>query len=1043
MSMLRSFPGILVVLFCLAALPGNARQSYNFFSVSLEQGLSDVRAQTIVQDRYGYLWFGTANGLNRYDGNRMTVYLKGRKGLSSSVILALYRRGNGELWVGTAAGALRYNPVRDSFEAPFPFDKQKLKDTTIRVQVFAENHSGDFYAGCRQGVFRLSGDRFVNYGLQQGIDSIAYVSGLRFRPDHYLWITTLNHGFYRADVRSNKILPIPYKTEFGESTVYAMHEVELMPNGQLMVGMHSYGLALLDTGTLRFHTVPGFLGKSDSVRYNAINNIFRDSRGRVWIGTARFGLVQYLPATGELISYESEPFNKFSFGGYPINCIYEDREHNIWIATSRNGIFRFNPGYNGIRYFPWNPLNTTTSLPGREVWSCYTADTALALIGTDNGVAYYNLNDGTMKAMKGIAGYESNSVGVDIQCSFRDSKGIEWYAPRALGLVRYDPVRRSFINFHRDDGRKNHLLEDFISRIEALDSENLLLLNFQRINIFNTKTYDCRYYANDTVNKLFTLENVRDFCKTKDSQLLVAVSTPRESAVYRYSFRSNALELFCRLAPGDSVNIHAISLMPEGSLCCATSQGIFIADTHGRLRQYRNNEDQLSKNLVLGIVTGIPGCIWFCTDREIGRLDMASGKTSWVSKNAGITGSRFFGAAFRLLPGGRIFAGTTNGFFLVDAQQVNRPRSFPVFLTRFSVFGKPLQLSQALPDIRTIHLDHDQNFFSFELSTFNFLHAGATEYSYKLEGFDTDWQPAGESRTGIYTNVPGGVYTLLLRSRLESGDWIVSPQQIRVVVDKPFWEQWWFRGLVVLGAAAIAYAFYRYRVHNINKEARLRADYEIRANELEISALRTQMNPHFIFNCLNTINSYVNSNKKEQANRYITSFAKLIRMILDNSRQKRICLSEELEALQLYADMERLRFTDSFSFRIHIADDVDTGNVEVPPLIIQPFVENSILHGLLPAAHAGELTVRITREGEMLCYEISDNGIGRKAAAARRGHGDQKKTSHGMDITLKRIELFNQEHDQKLPLSVTDLTDAEGRPAGTSVRICLAYSERF
>lgn len=1042
MSMLRCFPGILVVFCCLAALSGKARESYNFFSVSLEQGLSDVRAQAIVQDRYGYLWFGTANGLNRYDGNRMTVYLKGRKGLKSNVILALYRRRNGELWVGTAAGALRYDPVRDSFETPFAFDKKNLRDTNIRVQVFAENRQGDFYAGCRQGVFRLAKDSFINYGVQHGIDTIAYVSGLRFRPDHYLWITTLNHGFYRADIRQNKILPIRYKTEFGESTVYAMHEVELLADGRLLTGMHSYGLAILDTATLQFSTVPGFLGKSDSVRYNAINNIFRDSKGRIWIGTAHFGLVQYIPATGELIRYENEPFNKFSFGGYPINCIYEDREHNIWIATSRNGIFRFNPDYNNIRYCPWNPLNTETSLPGREVWSCYIADASQALLGTDKGIAYYDLQNGAMKAMKGVAGYESNSVGIDIQCSFRDSKGIEWYAPRALGLVRYDPVGRSFINFHRDDGRKHHLLEDFISRIEALDEERLLLLNFQRINIFDTKTYDCRYYANDTVSKLFELENVRDFCLEKDSQVLVAVSNPRESAVYRYSFRDNTLALFCRVAPGDSLNIHAISLMPGGSLCCATSQGIFVIDQSGKLRQYRNNDDQLSKNLVLGVVTGIPGYIWFCTDREIGRLDIATGKTIWVSKNDGITGSRFFGAAFRLLPDGRIFAGTTNGFFLVDAQQVSTARSFPVFLAGFSVFGKPMQLSQALPDIRSIHLDHDQNFFSFELSTLNFLHAAATEYSYKLEGFDADWQPAGERRTGIYTNVPGGTYTLLLRSRLESGDWVISPQRIRIVVDKPFWEQWWFRALVLLGATGIVYAFYRYRVHVINREAKLRADYEIRTNELEISALRTQMNPHFIFNCLNTINSYVNTNKKEQANRYITSFARLIRMILDNSRQKRICLSDELEALQLYADMERLRFTDSFSFRIIIAEDVDAGNVEVPPLIIQPFVENSILHGLLPAAHTGALTVRVTREGEMLCYEVSDNGIGRKAAAAR-GHGAVKKTSHGMDITLKRIELFNQEHGQKLPLSVTDLQDAEGNPAGTCVRICLAWSERF
>jgi hypothetical protein len=364
-------------------------------------------------------------------------------------------------------------------------------------------------------------------------------------------------------------------------------------------------------------------------------------------------------------------------------------------------------------------------------------------------------------------------------------------------------------------------------------------------------------------------------------------------------------------------------------------------------------------------------------------------------------------------------------------------------LVDFKVFGKAFPLHAPLQEASEIRLSYQQNFFSFAMSILQYGGSGGTEYSYMLQGYDKDWQMAGSERNGQYTGVPGGSYALRLRARSAGGDWVTAADSIRIVVGRAWWETWAFRILIILLLLGAIGGIYFNRVRSIRRAARLRTDYEIRLNELEMSALRTQMNPHFIFNCLNTINSYINSNQKAQANHYITRFARLIRLILENSRQRRIPLSKELEALRLYLELEALRFEARFDYDIRVDDALDEDNVEVPPLLLQPFVENAILHGILPGTGNGSIIISIRQHSGLLEYLVEDNGIGRAAAAKLSADSALKKESHGMAITGKRIELFNREHGlSNAVVQVEDLMD-KGNAAGTRVTIPLALVEAF
>jgi LytS/YehU family sensor histidine kinase len=211
------------------------------------------------------------------------------------------------------------------------------------------------------------------------------------------------------------------------------------------------------------------------------------------------------------------------------------------------------------------------------------------------------------------------------------------------------------------------------------------------------------------------------------------------------------------------------------------------------------------------------------------------------------------------------------------------------------------------------------------------------------------------------------------------------------------------------------------------------AELKQKSTEMEMQALRAQMNPHFIFNSLNSINMFILENNKLLASEYLSKFSRLVRLILQNSQEAFIPLERELEALQLYLELEALRFENKFEYKIDVDDDVDSTMLKVPPLIIQPYAENAIWHGLMHKKEKGLLEIEVYREDEMLIYKITDDGIGRKKAAELKSKSASTQKSMGMRITADRIDMLRQQN--KTSITITDLVLADGNPGGTEVLI--------
>jgi LytS/YehU family sensor histidine kinase len=289
-----------------------------------------------------------------------------------------------------------------------------------------------------------------------------------------------------------------------------------------------------------------------------------------------------------------------------------------------------------------------------------------------------------------------------------------------------------------------------------------------------------------------------------------------------------------------------------------------------------------------------------------------------------------------------------------------------------------------------------------------------------------------------------------------TGNEFMGPEKTLLINITPaFWNQWWFRIVAVVFILSSFYFVIRYRtqqkfhlqLERSEKERQLAdmgqrtAELLQQKTEMEMQALRAQMNPHFIFNSLNSINRFILQNNKAQASEYLTKFSKLVRLILQNSQASLITLESELESLQLYLEMEALRFNYHFDYKISVPKDLDIEVLKVPPLIIQPYVENAIWHGLMHKEEKGQLDIEVSLENNYLFFKVTDNGIGRKQSAALASKSATKHKSMGLRITADRIEMMQNSNGIESPVTINDLVNADGSAAGTEVTIKIPVIE--
>jgi hypothetical protein len=454
--------------------------------------------------------------------------------------------------------------------------------------------------------------------------------------------------------------------------------------------------------------------------------------------------------------------------------------------------------------------------------------------------------------------------------------------------------------------------------------------------------------------------------------------------------------------------------------------------------QYKVLDKQggLTGNMCRTLFVDSAGAVWVGTNTGLNKIELKSFEPlrytieQFSSKNGLLSDEVNYIARL----GNKLCVAYSNGISVFDPGHIqDNAISPPVYITRVLVNEIPSKMQDGML------LAHDENHLTIHYNGLSFRCPGQLEYKYKLEGLDTNWIYTSYTSIDFQALRPGN-YRFILYAKNNDERWSRRPAVFFFTISAAWWQTWWFYALICLGMVALLLTAFLGRLHVVRKRERQKAMIRTQLSEAELKALRAQMNPHFIFNAINSVQYFITANDPVSSQKYLSKFARLIRYVVDNSKPSAILLSKELEALSLYLDLESLRFENKFEYYIQVSEEIDMDTVQIPSMLIQPFVENAIWHGLMHKAQSGKLRIEILKKENGLICIIEDDGIGRKKAEEiRAAKGVDVHKPVGMQITRERLNIINGQNNSSFSIRITDLTDANGIACGTRVELDLPF----
>ena len=476
-----------------------------------------------------------------------------------------------------------------------------------------------------------------------------------------------------------------------------------------------------------------------------------------------------------------------------------------------------------------------------------------------------------------------------------------------------------------------------------------------------------------------------------------------------------------------------------GNIWVGTSQGVIVYEPHTFKRIY--SFEKMNKGVVKQLIN-ITNKGVMCIMSEIGieLYDYINDRTINLSVTDGL-----YTNAFQI-------GGYANSMLFISYPGylqympidsfLNKRENRKCYLSEFFISDKENRLFPEPEFLENVKLKYYQHDITLTVSTTEFNHPNRLQYRYMLEGADKEWSYSDfENRSITYRNLLPGTYLYKAAIKNSDGSWSDNELKLAIIIQPAFWQTSWFKFLCVVIILGLVYLFNHRRIKKIRSQEKQRLIHEKELIELEAKALRAQMNPHFIFNCLNSIKSLIQDDQKDKSVTYLTTFSKLIRTLFNNADKKEIPLYDEIETCKLYLQLEAMRFDAKFSYAVNVDEQVDLKSILVPALIIQPFIENAIWHGIVPKGGGGNVSLSVLKNNSCVEIVIDDDGIGREASQQNKAASNIGHQSKGVNLTQSRLELDNLLQQRQASLETIDKKDADGKTAGTKVIIKLMQED--
>ena len=1019
---------LLSILICYS-LPAEAQQNnqYIFRHIDQRDGLLHNSVFAITQDQQGFMWIGTPNGLQRYDGLRFKNYERELMSLSYSIpIKNIYADNENNIWITTTQLA-RINTIKNN--AAVYNERDLLKQPGEMFVAYTDKNNNKwllsnyslYFTDTLTGQLKLFGLFTPKQSSKLG--NVVYHDSLR----NCTWVTNFNEMMMfdekTKNIYTTRYNPVnnPVLKAYADKTISF-----IMVDSKDNIWAAEWGSTIYKYDAQQkickqYQTVPKTAQTKKALKMKETITtlcMYEDSHGTIWAGNDHSGLFRYDANKNnfEIISGKNNDPKGLQYN-YSFLCISEDRDGNLWLGTDK-GINIFNP-YNQYFYSITHEENNPSSLPKNEVTSFMQSNNGWLYIGTwGGGFSIYDsvVNFKTTISPKGE--YEWPLVWSFAE---NDNKTI-WVGTQHGYIHSYDPVSQKFKTIHppqMENSTARCMVKDRIGNI-WIGLHNGKIVEWEKQSGTFISEEKTGLLNNFPVKNIFIDKSSCFWVSTDNGLLRFDPSTHRYVANYLIS-NTNAYS-------NCSDEINGVEQQNDSVLVAGTMRcGFFFFNTRSkRFKRYNAFPDLTAVN-IYAIKKDAGKNLWMTSDYNLYQLQAKDDKLIKYDLPPGLMNASFeMLNIYPLHNGNWVTASKMEAIIFNPAKMAAfQNQNKVVAITGFKIFDQEINTDSLINNNRPILLQPDQNFLTIEFTIHSYTGIEKNIF-YKLSGINKNWVKSDEKDMASYANLAAGSYTFSIKTGDEHSNSKITT--LNIVIQPHFYLTWWFKSLLILLTGLIIYFFVKRRIQNIRYKAELRH----KISETEMLALRSQMNPHFIFNCLSAIDNLIQTNQPDKATTYLARFGKLIRSVLESTKHDMVPFYKDFETLQLYIELEQFRSGNKFIYSMNADEELIEGDYKVPPLLVQPFVENAIHHGLMNKL-TGErnLIITVAIKSGTIQYIIKDDGIGRIKAQDIKQQNRPEHNSYGIEISSQRIQLHNRSGSQN-NIVITDLS-CNGHPAGTEV----------
>ncbi len=787
-----------------------------FDHLNMDDGLSESIVLSIIQDTEGYMWFGTADGLNRYDGYSFTVFRHNAQdslSLTHNYVQALHVDEVGTIWVGTIAGLDWYDREHKQFHRVPLVTAYREAKNEFPIQTIIEDASHHLWIGTGGGgIFEL--DVQYNNSPHPVVTILHHYTddpnnpndlpGMFASPQIFdstgnVWISSLENGVSILNPTTglfSRILHDPTNPQSLNSN--RTRTILFDEQGALWIGTEDAGLNRTDVQSMEFKHYEYNSNGTGALTNNVIRRHYKDSKGRLWVATDGGGLLLYHPETDSFEAFRHDATQPASIASDRSISIYEDRSGTIWIGTWGAGVDRWSPVKD--KFINAEPAQSIIkALPNKFVVSFFEDSKGIFWVGTHGGGALaYDPVTKTSKLYEEQQAKANTFLNGVVWSIREDSSGNIWFATdfgvsclnrKQQSITRYDdtPTPGGALNSHYAG---NVLpLHDVVwvsteKGLNKINPQSWKVENFpySLAGIDSTQGYICGFYV--------------------DEQELIWLGTTPITI-----FDTKKEEFISAPITIGKLPVSCIVKDSKKNIWVGTfGDGVFLFSPDYSLTGHFTMQDGLPNNLVYGVLEDKHGMYWMSTNHGIAKFDLETKTFRNYDVADGLQSNEFNRSAFYTSRNGMLYFGGINGFnaFYPDSIQDN-PFVPPVVITGFRKFNEPVIFSTAFSFVKEIVLEYKENFFSFEFAALAFTDPLKNSYAYKLEGFDKDWVYCESRRFASYTNVNPGSYTFIVKASNNDGKWNEQGTSILVTITPPWWKTWWAYALyiIILGSGSL------------------------------------------------------------------------------------------------------------------------------------------------------------------------------------------------------------------------------------------------